>query len=185
LNALITGDKTSIACARKQNPAKILCSANFAVSQTTFKELFKYFEFMLIYFCNLDDWYHYGCVNFSKKQADSSEKYRCPMCDEWYSHKKRRLLKEFGSGKTETCDILVGNVPKFNLMDFISVALFADTRIGILISNTKKQPAESAINDVISALSFIPLFSSKLQDLGLFKSRKYIQDGLNLFLTGI
>jgi len=60
------------------------------------------------------------------------------MCDEWYSHKKRKLLKEFGIGKAETWDILVGNVPKFNLMDFISVALFADTRIGILLSNARK-----------------------------------------------
>lgn len=85
-----------------------------------------------------DDWYHYGCVKFSKKQAENSEKYRCPMCDEWYSHKKRKLLKEFSIGKAETCDILVGNVPKFNLMDFISVALFADTRIGILLSNARK-----------------------------------------------
>jgi hypothetical protein len=45
--------------------------------------------------------------------------YRCSMCDEWYVHKRKKLLKEIASNRPETYDICLNAVPKFNLMDFI------------------------------------------------------------------
>lgn len=60
------------------------------------------------------------------------------MCDEWYTHKKKRLLKELASGKAESWEILVRNAPKFNLMDFISVMLFSDSRINAILNGGRK-----------------------------------------------
>lgn len=51
------------------------------------------------------------------------------MCEEWYNYKKKRFLKEFNSGKVEGYEIKMGNLPKFNVMDFISFVLFLDQRI--------------------------------------------------------
>lgn len=60
------------------------------------------------------------------------------MCNEWYAHKRKKLLKEYASGKAETFDIMVANIPKFNLMDFISVMVFVDTRIHNILFSAKK-----------------------------------------------
>lgn len=59
------------------------------------------------------------------------------MCEEWCHHKKKKLLKELNSNKVEISDILIHNVPKFNLMDFISLMLFTDTRIKALLHSVK------------------------------------------------
>ena len=51
------------------------------------------------------------------------------MCDNWYNHKKKKLLKELDTDKVEFHEILIKNLPKFNLMDFISVMIIIDNRI--------------------------------------------------------
>lgn len=107
------------------------------------------------------------------------------MCDEWYAHKKRRLLKEYASGKAETFEIMVSNVPKLNLMDFISVMLFVDTRIHNMLFTAKKSNIDNQIKDAIAALSFIPLISSKIADILIFKSRKFIVEAVNEFLEAV
>lgn len=100
------------------------------------------------------------------------------MCDEWYTHKKKKLLKEFNTGTVETQDIVVQNVPKFNLMDFISIILFIDDRIhNILVISTKKNNnnnLEFSINEAINVLNHVPLFSSKITDITLVKQNKYL-----------
>lgn len=107
------------------------------------------------------------------------------MCTEWYAHKKKKLLKEYTSGKAETFDIMVANIPKLNLMDFISVMLFVDTRIHNMLFTAKKSNIDNQIKDAISVLSFIPLISSKISDILVFKSRKFIVEAVDEFLEAV
>lgn len=107
------------------------------------------------------------------------------MCDEWYAHKKRKLLKELNSGRAETFDIMVGNIPKFNLMDFISLMLFIDTRIHNNLFNVKKSNVDAQIKDAINALSYIPLTTSKIADIFVFQSRRLIADAIIEFLEAV
>lgn len=84
------------------------------------------------------------------------------MCDEWYNHKKRKLLKELNNGKVESHEILISNLPKFNLMDYISAILFIDNRVSNILLSAKKANIEAQINDAVNKLSYIPLYSSKI-----------------------
>ncbi|EAS05817.2 PHD-finger protein (macronuclear) [Tetrahymena thermophila SB210] len=138
-------------------------------------------------YCDLcNDWYHYSCVKYNPdKDDDSSGKYRCTMCEDWYNHKKKKLLKEFQSGKAETTNILIANMPKFNLMDFISVIMITDQRIQNLLFNQKKGNIDSQINEAVKFLSYFPLFSSKIQEITVFKQRKYLHQAVNDFLQKI
>ncbi|KAL4472243.1 hypothetical protein ABPG72_013876 [Tetrahymena utriculariae] len=137
-------------------------------------------------YCDLcNDWYHYNCVKFTQKNDNQDSNYRCTMCEEWYNHKKKKLLKEFQSGKAESTNILIGNMPKFNLMDFISVVLITDQRIQNLLFTQKKGNIDTLINDAVNYLSYIPLFSSKIQEITVFKQRKYLHQAVNDFLQKI
>lgn len=46
----------------------------------------------------------------------------------------------------------------------------------------KKINADALINNAIYIMSFIPLFSSKIAEITVFKQRKYVHSALNEFL---
>lgn len=132
LNVRRIADKTSIAFANQLIPQMIWSSASFAVKFCYYLWFFSQLWFLK------DDWYHYGCVGFVKKESDDEgEMYRCPMCNDWCA-KKKRLNKEMQSNKPDTFDIIPHNIPKFNLMDFVSILLFLDFRVHNLLNSQRK-----------------------------------------------
>ena len=70
-------------------------------------------------------------------------------------------------------------------MDFISVILFVDTRIQKMLFSAKKSNIDNQIRDAIEVLRKIPLSSSKISDILIFKSRKFIAEALNDFLDAV
>ena len=94
--------------------------------------------------------------------------FRCAMCDEWYSHKRKRILKEIFSSKCENYDIALGAVPKFNLMDIIVIMMVVDVRIENYLKENRN------LEEFISILSMIPLHSSKIYMLGIYSFCKIL-----------